>query len=287
MLSAAKRLIPIQVKLKIRGYLSNRREARCRAKLFGELAPLVPPVERMFEGPQSLEEYRSNGEEFLKIYQELCGLRPDEKMLDVGSGIGRKTLPLTQYFNERAIYEGIDIKKSGVDWCRERITSRFGNFHFQHIDVHNKHYNPEGRYQPSEYRFPFVDESFDFVMLGSVFTHMLPDDVKNYLSEVHRVLKSGGRCLITYFLLNGESLRLIKSGDTTLDFRYAFDKHRSISGDLPEQAIALDQRWISDLYEKLGLKIMRLDYGSWCAREKYLSYQDLVLAVKGRGDDLG
>lgn len=276
MISTVKRLIPTPIKLKIKDYLGNREKAR----MFGDLAPLVPPVEFMFDGPQTLEEFKANGEEFLKIYKDVCDLRPDEKMLDVGSGIGRKTLPLTRYFDERAVYEGIDITASGVEWCSEKITPRFPNFRFQQIDVYNKHYNPQGRHQPSEYRFPFADESFSFVMLGSVFTHMLPDDLENYLAEVARVLMKGGRCLITYFLLNEESLTLIEAGESTLDLRYVFDMYRTISPDVPEQAIAFDESWIEGLYERLGLRVVRLDYGSWCGREKYLSYQDLILAVK-------
>jgi len=248
--------------------------------VFGPLAPLVPAVEHMFDGPPSFEEFKANGEEFFKIYQEICELRPDEKMLDVGCGIGRKTLPLTQYFNDRAVYEGIDITKAGIDWCREKITPRFPNFHFQQIDVYNKEYNPHGKYQASQYKFPFADDSFSFVVLGSVFTHMMPDDLENYLSETHRVLTRGGQCLITYFLLNAESLRLIEAGDGTLDFKYRFDYYRTTSREVPEQAIAFDESWITSLYGGMGMKVTRLDHGSWCGREKYLSYQDLILAVK-------
>ena len=235
----------------------------------------------MFDGPRSLEEFKSNGEEFLSIYREKCDLRPDEKMLDVGCGIGRKTLPLTQYLNEGAVYEGIDITKAGIDWCREKITSRFPNFHLQQVDVYNKHYNPNGKWPASKYRFPFADGSFSFVMLGSVFTHMLPDDLENYLSEVNRVLIQGGRCLITYFLLNDESVRLIETGKSTIGFKYEFGKYRTDTLEIPELAIALDDGWIKGLYRDRGLTITRLDYGSWCGRKDYLSYQDLVLAKKG------
>lgn len=274
--SLLKRFIPFPVKQKIRNYRINRYKAR----LFGSLAPLVPRVEDMFDGPRSFEEFKQSGEEFLKIYTEICGLRADETMLDVGCGIGRKTLPLTQYLNESAVYEGIDITKAGIDWCRQKITPRFPNFRFQQIDVYNKYYNPLGKYQPAEYRFPFADESFSFVMLGSVFTHMLPDGLEHYLSEIYRVLKRGGRCLITYFLLNEESVRRIETGGSTLDLKYVFDKYRAVSREVPEQAIAFDEVWIRDFYRKLGLKVLRLDYGSWCARDNYLSYQDMLLAVK-------
>ncbi len=280
MLNAAKRLITFPVKQRIENYLISRAKNKDKVRLFGDLAPLVPCAEQMFEGPQSLEEFKANGEEFLAIYKEICGLRPDERMLDVGCGIGRKTVHLTRYFNQRAVYEGIDITKAGIDWCREKITPRCPNFHFQQIDVYNRLYNPRGTCLPSQYRFPFGDESFDFVMLGSVFTHMPPGDVKNYLSEIRRVLARGGRCLISYFLLNEESLRLVESGKSTLDFKYVMDKYRTISPQTPEDAIAIDEGWIKDTYRDLGLKVMRLDYGSWCGRRDYLSYQDLTLAMK-------
>jgi ubiquinone/menaquinone biosynthesis C-methylase UbiE len=275
-MSLIKKLVPLPLKQKIKAVQEDRR----KRELFGELAPLVPPIARMYDGPPGLAEFKANGEEFLKIYRENCGLRPDERMLDIGCGTGRKTLPLTQYFDGRAVYEGLDITQQGIDWCREKITPRFPNFHFQQIDVYNKLYHPQGRHSAAEYKFPFPDGSFSFAALGSVFTHMLPDDLENYLTEVARMLESGGRCLISYFLLNEESLRHVAAGEGTLDLKYVFDNYRVISLEVPEDAIAFDESWVRGLYEKLGLKIVRLDYGSWCGRKNYLSYQDLVLAVK-------
>lgn len=276
MINAIKNLVPPPIKEHLRARLAK----RYKAQLFGPLAPLVPAVEDMFDGPQNLEVFKANGDEFLKIYRDVCGLQPDETMLDVGSGIGRKTLPLTGYFNRDAMYEGIDITKAGITWCNEKITPRFPNFRFQHINVYNKHYNPEGKYLPSEFRFPFDDNTFTFVMLGSVFTHMLPDDLRNYLSEVHRVLKPGGRCLITYFLLNRESLDLAESGKGSLDLKYNHGIYRAVSEELPELAVAFDEQWIKELYRTTGLSIKRVDYGSWCARQNFMSYQDNVLASK-------
>jgi SAM-dependent methyltransferase len=275
MLKLARRLAPHALKRAVR----RLQEARDKARLFGALAPLVPPVEEMFDGTASLEEFKANGEEFLRIYRDVCGLQPDERMLDVGSGIGRKTIPLTQYLNEQASYEGIDVAASGVNWCRRNITPRYPNFHFQQIDVRNPQYNPSGTFSPSEYRFPYPDGSFTFVTLGSVFTHMLPGDVRHYLHEIHRMM-APGRCLISYFLLNEESQRMIAAGSSTLDFVNVDDEYATISPDLPEKAIALDERFVVSLYSEAGLKIERIDYGSWCGRYEFLSYQDLILAVR-------
>ena len=46
-------------------------------------------------------------------------------------------------------------------------------------------------------------------LLKSVFTHMHPNDVRHYLKELGRVIRSGGRAVITYFLLNDESRALV------------------------------------------------------------------------------
>ena len=93
----------------------------------------------------------------------------------------------------------------GIKWCGNNITTKYPNFHFQRANVFNKYYNPTGEYKASEYKFPYNDNYFDLVILGFVFTHMLPTDLENYLSEVSRVLKINGRCLISFFLLNKES----------------------------------------------------------------------------------
>ena len=169
----------------------------------------------------------------------------------------------------------------GIAWCRENITSRYPNFRFRVADIKNKEYNPGGRFAASEYRFPYADASFDFVLLTSVFTHLLPDEVENYLSEIRRVLAPGGRCLASFFLLNEESLGAIRSGTSTIDFRHDFGGYRAKSRETPEAAIAYPEDYVRSLYAELGLEIAEpVHYGSWPGRRDFLSYQDLVIAVK-------
>ena len=94
-------------------------------KLFGHHASLIPPLELMHDGPVGFEEFKINGQEFFRHYTNLCDLKPHESMLDVGCGIGRKTLLLTDYLNHDGSYEGLDIVKTGIDWCSERITRKY------------------------------------------------------------------------------------------------------------------------------------------------------------------
>jgi len=243
--------------------------------------PLIPPTRLMFDGPRSIQDFKNNGTDFLEYFVNLCNLKPDGKVLDVGCGIGRKTLPLTQYLDENGKYEGFDIIDLGINWCNQNITNKYPNFHFQKADVINKYYNPDGKYEASEYKFPFEENYFDLVFLGSVFTHMLPNELENYLSEVFRVLKSDGRCLISYFLINKNSLGAIQSNKSSIDFKYDLDNYRTTDIDIPEDAVSYKESYIRNLYQKQSLEILEpIYFGSWSGRDEYLDYQDLIIAKK-------
>jgi ubiquinone/menaquinone biosynthesis C-methylase UbiE len=225
--------------------------------------------------------FKEIGEEFKRYILEFGRVKPHDRLLDVGCGNGRMAVPLTSFLSEEGEYWGFDIVKKGITWCQEHITPRFPNFHFFHCNVYNRSYNPKGKVSSRTYRFPFEDEYFDFVFLHSVFTHMLPLDVEHYLSEISRVMKSGGRCLITFFLLNEESRRLVEAGLSTQQFLWEIDGFYTIDRRTPEKAVAFDERYIWSLFQG---NLFELDdavmYGSWCGRAQYLSYQDIVLATK-------
>jgi ubiquinone/menaquinone biosynthesis C-methylase UbiE len=244
------------------------------------LDDLAPPEDLIYIGGGN---FREIGDEFFRYLVDLADLQPHHRVLDVGCGIGRIAIPLTQYLDQRGSYEGFDIVPVGIDWCRDKITSRFPQFRFQLADLFNRSYNSAGHEEASSYTFPYPDESFDLVFLASVLTHLLPADLENYLYEISRVLKLGGRCLLTYFLLNPESARLLDKGQSLLDFKYDHGVCRSISRHRPENAVCYDETFVLRIQEKYGLEIRQpIHYGSWCSRSKALSHQDLIVAVKAR-----
>lgn len=239
---------------------------------------MIPPKSLDFVGGGNFEEI---GQKFKKYFIELANLQPSDRILDVGCGIGRMAIPLTDYLSKEGEYWGFDIVKKGIRWCQSRISPKFRNFHFQHSDVYNKHYNPNGKVQAQNYQFPFDDEYFDFIFLTSVFTHMLPSDLENYLSEISRVLKPEGKCLITFFLLNEESENLVRSGSSTLDFSHKIQGCKTTNKTDPEGAIAYSEEFVLGLFKKYGFKIAQpIHYGSWCNRDTFLTYQDLIIASK-------
>jgi ubiquinone/menaquinone biosynthesis C-methylase UbiE len=237
---------------------------------------LVPPRYLNFAGDGDFE---ATGDEFLQYFIELGGLKASSHILEVGSGIGRMARPLTKYLTTGS-FEGIDIVPEGIRWCSRHITSRYPNFRFRLADIHNLMYNPHGLLKPKEYRFPFDDRVFDFVFLTSVFTHMLRADMEHYLREVARTMPSKGKCFATFFLLNDEARRLSSAGLSSLDFRFSRDGYYIDDEKVPEHAVAFDEEYIRALYRTIGLDVEVLRYGSWCGRESYLSYQDIVIASK-------
>jgi len=110
---------------------------------------------------------------------------------------------------------------------------------------------------------------------------MLPDEASNYLSEIERMMKPGGRAMITFILLNRQSLKLIEAGKRAIGFKYHFSVYRIKEKSTPEAAIAYQEDLVRNLYRENGLKIAEpVHYGSWYGREAFLSYQDIVVAHK-------
>jgi len=248
-----------------------------------ETDELVPPVEMIFDGTTSTKEFKEVGEGFTQYFLiEHARLKPHEKVLDVGCGIGQKARVLTRFLSREGVYEGFDIVQPGIMWCKEKY-QRYTNFHFYLADIYNKHYNPEGKTAASEYRFPYAEETFDLVFASSVFTHMLSRDVENYFAEIARVLKRGGRCVITYFLLNPESLRRVdaKLNTVKVPFEYGSGECRVADKNIAETTVAYDERFVRNLYEKHGLSITEITYGSWCGRKEFICcLQDVIISVK-------
>lgn len=246
-----------------------------RDLVLGRRDPLTPPHRLWFVGGG---DFRTAGEDFREFFIGL-GALPENDILDVGSGVGRVAVGLTGWLNGR--YEGIDVIWRGIEWCQEAITPRYPNFHFQVADLYNRHYNPEGRFSASDYRFPFEDRSFDWVVLNSVFTHMLPADRDNYISEIARVLRPGGRCFATFFLLNDEARRSLQDGRGKLNFRFGRSGYWTNNPRRPEAAVAYEEAEVCQEFERSGLHVTAVRYGAWSGREDGTGDQDFLVAALG------
>jgi ubiquinone/menaquinone biosynthesis C-methylase UbiE len=220
------------------------------------------------------------GLEFLGYFIQWGGIKPSDRVLDVGCGIGRMAYTLAYYLNGQGSYEGFDIHKPLIEVAAETFGERCSNFRFEHADIYNPMYNPEGPVKAIAYRFPYPNERFNFVFLTSVFTHMRAAEVRQYLDEIHRVLKPGSRCLITCFLLNPESESYIRRGKSSQNIVHKLEECFTSTLEVPEEAIGFKEPLLLDWISKKGFTVVGKYYGGWCGRPYLTSYQDILVLQK-------
>ncbi|OWU89274.1 class I SAM-dependent methyltransferase [Flavobacterium sp. WLB] len=221
------------------------------------------------------------GKHHLELLKEYTSLQPDYSLLDVGCGIGRAAVPLTQYLSTKGKYEGFDVVKKGIDWCQKNISKDFSNFNFQHISLNNDLYNLTNQ-KAENFKFPYEDNSFDTVFLFSVFTHMQPKEVQNYLNEIYRVLKTDGKCLSTFFLYDDQNEEYISKENKGFCFPYQKENYRLMNEKVPSANIAFKEELLFEMIQTSQLELENKIYGTWSNRavNDLFDYQDILILKK-------
>lgn len=237
----------------------------------------TPPYDQVFVGDG---DFRAVGAEFLRHCVELGGLEPDARVLDVGCGIGRLAVPLTQYLDpDRGSYDGLDPVLTGIEWCQRHITPAYPRFRFHHLDVRHPIYRPEGAIAATEVALPFEAGAFDFVAMISLVTHLSATEVRRYASETARVLSPGGVLMLTAFVIDGNAgkagarLTFVRSGNGGPEW-HADSEH-------PMSAVAFDDGFIGSVAAENGLAIRRKLPGHWSGRPA-AHFQDIFVIEKRR-----
>ena len=229
-----------------------------------------PPAESIYVGDG---DFQAIGAEFLDHFIRLGGLKPSDRVLDIGCGIGRMAVPLTQYLDAGGSYEGFDPVGAGIVWCTQTITPVYPAFRFQHLDIAHPIYNPNGCLPGTDLHLPLRSGSFDFACMVSVATHLPVDEIGVYASEVARVLKPGGRILVTAFLVDED-----RPGQASPRFRPWTDGHGWIANEAaPLAAIGFPRATFTHILAEAGLCVDLVSLGNWSG-DSSDHFQDLIVA---------
>lgn len=257
-----------------------------RVAKYGFVAPLIGPVIRhtsWLDGKESAPpsllnfsgggDFKAVGEHQCKLISDRAGISGEDRILDVGCGIGRVALPFARKFPSLD-YIGFDVVRYGVEWANKQLPKKT-NFCLYHADVRNSFYNPFGRISASSYRFPVDDKSRDLVFATSVFTHLLRPTAEHYLRESARVMDAGGRAYITSFLLDEED-----EPSPAFVFSSWHENTRTAAPEEPELAVGYTLDDWHQMASRWGLKIDDVILGSWRGHGSRDDFQDAIIFRK-------
>ncbi|MFC1688839.1 methyltransferase domain-containing protein [Pseudomonadota bacterium] len=150
----------------------------------GAKLPSFPPDELQINttgqaGYPTLKEAFVFYSDCIEAFSE-CGLEVNRhrKVLDFGVGWGR----IARFFLEQIPKEnifGIDVTQDFVDVCKETFDSQ--------------NFSVCAAFPPTE----LEDNSFDYIVAYSVFSHLSESACRQWMEEFHRILKPGGMVAVT------------------------------------------------------------------------------------------
>lgn len=239
----------------------------------------VPSRGAIYTGsPSGSKRFIAQSHHQLNLLINKIKLRPKDTILDIGSGIGRTAISLTKYLDSDGNYEGFDVVKSGVDWCKSRIQKDFKNFNFLYIPLYNDLYN-NSKLKAENFVFPYKNNSFDKVFSFSVFTHMQIHEIQNYLNQINRVLRKDGMAFSTFFLFDDNNEKFISSND---EFHFPIKKegYRLMNNNVAYGNIAINVEKLKQMMHDSNLTIVNIYDGFWKGNNGAEEYQDIVVFKK-------
>jgi SAM-dependent methyltransferase len=178
--------------------------------------------------------------------------RLDSHIVDIGSGCGKSAAILRdfQYADTRfsGHYYGFDIDREQVEWCKRHFPK--DHFTFSTVDGESVVYPCSGRASSNQSLSVCKDDTIDFVFSQSLFSHLLQEDLKLYLRESYRVLRSGGAMCMTFFCI--EDLRDLGLLGKRWTFRNKMGSALVENTAFPEAAVAYEKEVIIDFAKYAG-----------------------------------
>jgi SAM-dependent methyltransferase len=173
-----------------------------------ERLPLPPKEYMKLVGSETPANFEETGSMLVTMLNDEGMTAAGTDFLDVGCGCGR----VARFLLPTRIrsYTGFDRHPGMIRWCRDEISTRDSRFTFQHFALKSVYSdfawdNYSGSIPAASFRFPYSDAHFDAILLASVFTHMPMEEIAHYLRQLKRVLRPGGKVLLSVFFSQSQA----------------------------------------------------------------------------------
>ncbi len=235
------------------------------------------------------------GLEWLEFLIRYGRLPPWGKVLDVGCGSGRMAVPLSYYITDEGGYYGFDVFQESIDHCKRQI--EHPAFQFERVDLSHHLYNQHGIIRSDTYDFPYPDEFLDATFAASVFTHLDVPTASNYLRQIRRTLRPGGRAILSFHAIPADTLceeggvtRLLGVGQGEWAYRFrnrgngyythcdedGAPKNHYLSDPIGDP-VAFEIDTFIGLCVAANLKVIEILPGAWWGESYRFGWQDMVI----------
>ncbi|CAA7195767.1 class I SAM-dependent methyltransferase [Chryseobacterium potabilaquae] len=222
-------------------------------------------------------DFLSHGIRQANILKKYIDLKSTDHVLDIGCGIGRTAVPLTEILIDGS-YDGFDTVEKGIKWCQKNIRKKYPHFRFKFFPIYNDLYNSYSQ-KAENFTFLYGKNMFDKVFLFSVFTHMQVIEIRRYLHEINRVMKNEGLCLATFFLYDDTK----SEEEGSMNFPHIYDGYKLMNDKVTSANIAISIPLLNEMVANAGLSIVKIKEGYWrrnVKKEDTDEFQDIVILKK-------
>jgi len=220
---------------------------------------------------------RSSGE--MSVALSFLGLVGEsDTVLDIGCGCGLMAYEFQRALGPEGRYLGFDVHAPAVRWAQRHFASD-RRLRFEIAEISTP-YSEGFSGNATAYRFPLADAEADFVLAKSVFTHLLEPESRHYLSEVRRVLKPGGRALLTVLVLDPPSRSSPVPLPAVYQFPFGGPHFRWMVDAKPTGVVGVDREYFMSMIADAGLRTRATYDGSWRGLRQAPNPQDLVVVER-------
>lgn len=250
---------------------------------------LIPQVRERRGGKRSYAEWAH----VIGIFQTLMFIysraNSAQTIVDLGSGTGILAIAAEPLVCAGGRYVGLDVNPVDIAFCKQHYPSP--PFEFHHMPAHNAAYAAA---QSGQKHWPVVDNCADLVTALSVWSHLNEADALFYMHDAYRVLRPGGKAIITGFILDETYEASLESRTDEMGTyhssaksmwifdRPAYNSNNWFStrwAEIPEKAIAFNKVGLERMMRESGLKVLALHPGCW-KENPGIFFQDILILQK-------